>query len=175
MKRYYITGVSGVGKSSVAEKLAQKGIPTLDIDSIKGLCHWVNNDTREIVQWSPGRSDEWYKKHKYICNKEKLINLMNKHKDIVVVAGLAYNRSELWNLFDRIFLLHCNEKIFIKRITERKNHNFGKHILEKENILSWYKDFEKEMLKNGAIPINTDRPFANIIDEIVSKFHKNIL
>ena len=168
MKRFYITGVSGVGKSSVVEELKKKGIFTIDRDGVEGLCRWINKDTQKISEWRPGTEDIWYKKHKYICDKAKLINLM-KDKDIVVVAGLANNRSELWDLFDKVFLLHCKEETFIKRITERTSHDFGKHKLEKENILSWYKNFEKEIVEEGAIPIDTDKPLHAVVDEIIEQ------
>jgi len=171
MKIFYITGISGVGKSSLTEKLAEKGVFSIDADSVKGLTHWIDNNTKGISKWHPGMSNNWYKKHKYICDKEKLINLINtSNKDNVVVAGLFGNRSELWDLFDKVFLLHCKEETFLKRIKERENHNLGKHILEKENILSWYKDFEKKVLEEGAIPINVDRPLVDVVDEIFSKF-----
>ncbi|OGI95789.1 hypothetical protein A2917_00555 [Candidatus Nomurabacteria bacterium RIFCSPLOWO2_01_FULL_42_17] len=168
--KIYITGVSGVGKSSVAEMLNKRGIYSIDIDGVEGLCHWINNDTLEKSGWHSGMDSGWFEKHEYICDKEKLINLMSDQKDTVVVCGQAYNYSDLWNLFDKVFLLHCSEEIFIKRITERTSHDFGKHNSEKEMILGWYKDFEKDILNKGAISINTDRPLADVVDEIVSKF-----
>jgi len=170
-KVFYITGISGAGKSSVVEKLAQKGVFPIDADSVKGLTHWIDKETEEVSGWHPGMSQEWYSKHKYICDKEKLIDLIkNSYKNIVVVAGLFNNRFELQNLFYKVFLLQCKEETFLKRIAERESHDFGKHILEQENILSWYKNFEKEVLKEGAIPINTDRPLVDVVDEIFSKF-----
>jgi dephospho-CoA kinase len=170
MKVFYITGIPGAGKSSVVKKLAEKGVFSIDADSVKGLTHWIDNGTGEISEWHPGMSNDWYKKHKYICDKRRLVNLIkNSPKDIVVVAGFLNNRSELWDLFDKIFLLYCKEETFLKRITERKNHNFGKHILERQNVLRWYKSFEKEILDEGAIPINADRPLVNVVDEIFSK------
>lgn len=170
MKVFYITGISGAGKSSVVEKLAQKDIFPIDADSVKGLTHWIDKDTEEISEWHPGMSKEWYRKHKYICDKGKLIDLINNSpKNIVVVAGLFNNRSELRDLFDKVFLLQCKEETFLKRIIERENHNFGKHILEQENILSWYKNFEKETLNEGAILINTDKPLDLVADEIIKQ------
>jgi len=170
-KVFYITGVSGVGKSSVVEKLKEKGVYSIDIDSVRGLTHWFDKDTKQKCEWSPGMTDEWYRKHEYLCDKEKLIDFINDtDKDIVVVAGLASNRSELWDLFDKVFLLQCKEETFIKRIIERIEHNFGKHILEQENILSWYKNFEKETLEQGAISINTDCSLVEVADKIFSKF-----
>jgi dephospho-CoA kinase len=167
MKVFYITGMSGTGKSSVVKKLSEKSIFPIDADSISGLTYWIDKETKEKSEWHPGMSSEWYKKHQYICNKEKLTNLIkNSPEKIVAVAGLFNNRSELLGLFDKVFLLQCKEETFLKRIIERENHNFGKHILEQENILSWYKNFEKEVLEEGAIPINTDRLLTQVVDEI---------
>jgi dephospho-CoA kinase len=167
MKVFYITGVPGTGKSTVVQKLAEKGVFSIDADSVRGLTHWIDNDTGEVSEWHQGMSNDWYKKHKYICDKEKLINLINNSpKDKVAVAGFFNNRSELWSLFNKVFLLHCDEETFLKRIIERENHDFGKHILERENILKWYKNFEKEVLEEGAIPINTDCPLVEVVEEI---------
>ena len=150
--------------------LNQKGIYAIDVDAVEDLCHWTNDDTLEKASWHPGMDREWHEKHQYICDKEKLIKLMNNRKGIVAVCGQAYNYSELWNLFDQVFLLHCDEKTFIKRIAERTSHDFGKHDSEKQMILGWYKDFEKTMLGKGAVSINTDRPLKDVVDEIVSYF-----
>lgn len=169
MKRFFVTGVSGVGKSTVGEKLSQKGISVIDIDGVEGLCRWINQDTSKVVDWHPGMPSEWFKKHKYICDKERLISLMNDRKDknVVVVVGLPSNRSKLWELFDEVFLLHCKEETFIKRMIERTSHNFGKDVAEQESILSWYKDFEKGMLDKGAIAIDAEEPIDDVVEKII--------
>ena len=167
MKRFYITGVSGTGKSSVAEKLKEKGIPSIDIDEIKGLCCWVNKNTQEISHWHSGIGGEFFESYEYICDKKKLTDLMNNNKDIVVIVGLADNQSDFLDLFDKIFLFHCDKKIFLKRIKDRTNHDFGKHKSEQKMILSWYKDFEKEMLERGAIPINTKKPLNVVVNKVI--------
>ncbi len=170
MKKFFITGISGSGKSSILKELKLKGFSTIDIDDIEGLCTWVNNNTLKIEKWKHGMTDEWYNNHKYICDKEKLVNLMNKHNGVVVVACLPSNRRELLALFDKVFILQCAEDTFIKRIKERTNNDFGKHVLEQENLLSWYKNFETDMLARGAISINTDQSLMTVVNDIISKF-----
>src|SRR3989338_9637255 len=101
MKRFYITGVSGGGKSSVAEKLKEKGISTIDIDEVEGLCRWVHKNTKDISHWHPGIGGEFFESHQYLCDKEKLVALMNESKGMVVVVGLADNQSDLLDLLDR--------------------------------------------------------------------------
>ncbi len=84
-----------------------------------------------------------------------------------VVVGLADNQSELFELFDKVFLLQCSEEAFLSRIKERTNHNFGKHDSEKEMLLGYYKEFENDILEKGAISMNTDKPLDIVVDEII--------
>jgi len=127
MKRFYITGVSGTGKSTVAEKLREKGISTIDLDEIDGLCHWENKNTKEITNWYSGIGTDFFESNQYVCDKDKLITLMNKGGNVIVVFGVADNFSDLSYLFDKILLFHCDKEVFIKRIQNRTNHDFGKH------------------------------------------------
>lgn len=167
MKTFYITGVSGVGKSSVSEMLNQKGISSFDIDSVKDLCHWINKETLEKSDWHSGLGNDWHEAHEWICNKEKLIHLISQHKDIVVIVGCASNQDEFLDLFDKVFLLNCTSETFLKRIDERTNNDFGKHRIEKERILNWYKDFESKLIKQGAIPIDTEEPLKLVVEKII--------
>jgi dephospho-CoA kinase len=164
----YRDGVSGTGKSTTSEILNSKGIPSIDIDSIKDLCKWINKDTKNISHWEPGLEVEFFETHEYSCDREQLIDLINSKKsDIVVVFGLADNQSTFLDIFDKVILFHCDENTFIKRINERVNNDFGKHENEQKMILGWYKDFEKEMLGKGAISLNTDRPIEEVVKNLL--------
>ena len=167
MSRFYITGVSGTGKSSIAEKLKEKGIPAIDLDKVEDLCQWVNKKTKERARWYPGVGNEFFRSHKYVCDREKLVNLMDEHKDKVVVVGLCDNQSDILDLFDKIFLFRCDESIFIKRIIGRTDNDFGKHESEQKMITGWYRDFEKEMLEKGAIPIDTSGSITEVTNKVL--------
>ena len=172
MKRFYLTGVSGVGKSSVSEALNQLGIYSIDIDQIDGLCRWVNKNTHQESKWHSGIGDEWLEAHEWICDKSKLAELMERNEDVVVV-GAASNQSQYLDLFDKIFLLQCSQETFLKRITDRTNNDFGKHPSEQVRILNWYKDFGKNMLNQGAIYVDTDKPLPEVVDQIVCELKKS--
>ena len=169
MKKIYITGISGTGKSAIAEKLNKRGIYAIDIDEVEGLCRWRNKKTFEKADWYSGIGNEFFESHRYVCDKNKLFSLMNKNKDIIVVVGVADNQADFLDSFDKVFLLHCSEKTFLKRIKDRTNHDFGKHKTEQKMILSWYKSFEKEMLDKGAVPINTEDSIETVVNNIISK------
>jgi len=169
MKKIYITGISGTGKSFIAEKLNEKGIYTIDIDSHEyGLCKWKNKKTRENVYFEHGMSKDWMEAHGWFCDFEKLNNLLDIQSDIAIAVGITTNQNEYLSMFDKVFLLHCREEIFLKRLHTRTSNYFGKHPLEKENILSFYKDFEKDLIEKGAIPINTEDSIKNVVDNIIS-------
>jgi thymidylate kinase len=90
------------------------------------------------------------------------------NKDVVVV-GLLENQNEFLNLFDKIFLLQCREKTFFERIDNRTTNGFGKDYSEKEHILSFYKKFEEDLIKKGAIPINVEESLESVVSNIISK------
>ncbi|MDP2789167.1 MAG: AAA family ATPase [bacterium] len=169
MKRFYITGVSGTGKSSVSLKLKEKGIPSIDIDKIKGLCHWENKKTKKITRWYPGIGSEFLSSHKYVCDVKKLLRLMKKFKKIIVVVGITDNQSEFFQLFDKILFFHCNKATFLKRIKKRTDNNFGKHKSEQKMLLEWYQEFKRKMTKRGAVPINTNESLNVVVKQVIKQ------
>lgn len=168
--KIFITGVSGTGKSTVVEHLQAKGIHAIDIDAVPGLCRWIHTGTKEVAHWHSGIGSEFFETHQYICDREKLIELMNQSSGPVVVAGVSDTQADnLFDLFDKIFLFRCDEDIFFGRIKDRTNHDFGKHESEQEMIRGWYKEFEQEMLDKGAVPIDTNQPIDAIVQRILQE------
>jgi broad-specificity NMP kinase len=170
MNKFYITGVFGTGKSTLATELEKRSVTAFDIDSVAGLCHWRNRATHERADYQYGIGKDWLDAHEWICDTEKLKSLLNGANGNVVVLGLASNQDSFLNLFNKVFLLRCRQETFLHRLSTRNGENqFAKDKSEQEHILSWYKDFEANALKNGAIPIDTDENSAvDIADEILT-------
>lgn len=171
MSKIYITGVSGVGKSTIVNELNKKGIASFDMDAMDDLCHWENKITGAKAVYKNGIGRDWLEAHNYFCDQGKLKNLLGKHNVKVVIAGVASNQDDFLDLFDKIFLLHCDEKTFLHRLNTRDADEFAHEKSEQEHILSWYKEFEEKMLKRGAVPINTNDPLNIVVDNIVKEIN----
>lgn len=175
MAAYYITGISGTGKSTVASELKKDGYVVYDIDAVEGLCHWRNKKTKIKARYFTGVGKDWLELHEWICDVEKLRNLI-ENLPLVIVVGVASNQREFLKYFDKIFLLHCSEQTFLNRINNREGDNqFAKDVSEQQHILSWSKDFHKEMVEIGAIPINTEESLENVVLKIKGEISNNPL
>ncbi len=71
MRKFCITGIPGVGKSSLVEELNKRGFRSLDLDSMKGLCHWEDASGKRVEYYS-GIGKDWLDVNEYNCDLEKL-------------------------------------------------------------------------------------------------------
>lgn len=170
MKRYYITGVSGVGKSTIAKEIAKRGYASFDIDDVEGLCHWMNKATKENVGNRAGIGRDFVEEHKWVVDIEKMKELLKSYDQDVVVSGVCANQDEYLHLFDKVFLLHCSEETFIHRLNTREDDRFGKDPGQQAGVINWYRKFEEYMKGFGAIPVTSEGELSAVVEEIISHF-----
>ncbi len=166
--KVYVTGLSGTGKSSVAKAFAAKGIPTVDIDMM-GLCHWENIYTKERVDWEPGSSQEWHLSHAWMCDVDRLKELVSQNENVVVV-GCASNQGEHLGLFDKVFVLHAEPETMLARIHARTDNPFGKDPAEQWRIFHRQKEFEDEMGQKGAVLVDANQSLEKVVSAIEEGF-----
>lgn len=165
MQKYYITGVPGIGKTTLMNALRKRGLEAFDIDYAPGLCQWVTRSTKQPVQFMPGASVDWHAAHAWICNIDILKKMLDDCKaEKVFVFGVADNQKEFLSLFDKVFLMRADEEIFMQRMAKRDENHFGHHEIDRKSVLNWYKDFEKSLIDAGALPIDA----SMTIDETLS-------
>jgi len=166
MSKIYITGISGTGKTSIANKLNEKGIKSFSIDEVPNLCHWVNKRDGKVVDYEVKLDRAFIESHEWVCDAEALKNLSNQ-EGTVVVLGLADNQNEFLPLFDKVILLQCKPETFLKRILERKDNIFGQDKSAQEYLLRTYEKYESDILKNGAVSINVEQPLDIVVENIL--------
>ena len=167
-RKYFITGIAGTGKSTIGSEFKKLGYDVYDIDSVEGLCHWKHKQTGIEEKYDTGAGKEWLEAHDWICDQQKLKELLNEDPNkAVIIVGISYNQAEFIHLFEKVFLLYCSPEVFINRINTRNDgNNFGKDESEQEQIISWYEDFEMRMKNLGAITVNTERSLEEIVGDI---------
>jgi len=161
--KIYVTGISGTGKSSVARALLARGVQALDLDYVS---HWENRHTGTKVGWAPGKDDDWYNSHGWICDIKKLGDFLAKNSNAVAL-GHSSNHDEYIPLFDKVLILRCRPEIVIARINARTVNDYGKHPAEQTRLLIWQKTFEVEMAGKGAIALDAERPLSEVVRDVV--------
>ncbi|MBP9701457.1 MAG: AAA family ATPase [Candidatus Pacebacteria bacterium] len=169
MKKIYITGVSGTGKTTIYEELKKRGFTAISLDETDDLCCWASKKTKEKVERQVELNIEFTSTHDWICDIEYLKKLLAKEtdKDMVFVLGVASNQKEFLTMFDKVLVLQCKPETFLHRLTHRTNNEFGKDETVRSAVLGWYQEFESELLLRGAISIDTDKPLNEVVEEVL--------
>jgi len=171
MKKIFITGIFGTGKTTVAKKFEDKGFKTIDIDYFPDLCSWVNKETGEKAELSNTESpdNEFIDKNDYKCDTNKLVKMMEESDETVLVFGSVGDNSDLLHLFDKVILLQCKPETLVGRLKNRDTNDFGKKKEVQERMLDWKVVFDDLMINAGAIPISTEEPPEQVVENIIKE------
>ena len=91
------------------------------------------------------------------------------HDRAVFVCGIARNQDELWDLFDRVFLLRIDGPTQESRLAAYDaQHPPGRSEAGRNQIREGRTVFETQMLRAGAIALDGTAPTAMVADELIS-------
>lgn len=149
MKRVLLTGMSGVGKSTVAERLSELGYKAIETDyggfsvvDERGYQHWDVDRIRQL--------------------------LATEDVDLLFVVGSDDDQGLFYLDFDHIVLLSAPRHVMVERLASRTNNRFGKSPDELARILADLEKFEPMMRRSATHEIDTSKPLDHVIDEILS-------
>jgi dephospho-CoA kinase len=113
-----VTGMSGVGKSSVVHELRGRGCRAVDLDS-DDWSHLVPDDSAFAVPGEQAMDWRW---------REGAVRalLEDSRREVLVVAGTATNQARFHHLLDHVVLLSLPEAVALDRLAHRTTNDYGK-------------------------------------------------
>lgn len=134
----FVTGLSGVGKSSVLEQLEKQGYNVVDTDY--GYIKETKHGEIEETVW----------------DEEKVTQLLEKYKHThLFIFGIYSNQGKFYKHFDYVVLLKVQLNEMLDRLNKRTSNNYGKSPIEREKVIDSYENVLPLLEKSSDIIIDT--------------------
>ena len=143
MKRVLITGMSGVGKSAVIERLSSLGYKAVDLDE---------SPYADGAEWN-------------VRQVERLLD--REDAAVLFVAGTSERQVALYPRFDQVILLSLPDDIMRERIERRTNNPYGKDPADIARQLSLKTWVEPALRRAATIEIDTRASLDEVIEDVV--------
>lgn len=157
VRNYLIEGLSGTGKTSVAEELQLRGF------------HVVHGDRELAYQGDPvtGEPLDTHLHENHIWPVERVRALCaDRSTAETFFCGGSRNVAVFLDLFDAVFVLEVDLDTLQRRLDARPDEEWGGgRPTERERIVRWHES-GKDVPPNG-IPIDSTAPIGEVVDEIL--------
>jgi dephospho-CoA kinase len=141
-----VTGMSGVGKSTVLAALTQRSIAAVDTD---------DGDWIEVVDGEP------------LWRLPRVAALLDRDRDRpLVVQGTVANQGALYGRFDAIVLLTAPRAVILERLRTRETNDFGKDPVELARIERDIRDVEPLLRAGATHVVDASLPLAEVVDAV---------
>ncbi|MCU7730764.1 AAA family ATPase [Actinoplanes sp. KI2] len=141
MARVLVTGMSGVGKSTVLEELSRRGYFVVDTD----YDGWTSAD---------GTWDE-----------PRMAALLTEREE-VVVSGTVDNQGRFYRGFDQVVLLSAPLDVVLGRVASRSNNPYGKTAEQRAEIERYLHEVEPLLRRGATVELDGRRPVGELADAV---------
>jgi adenylate kinase family enzyme len=173
VRNYLIEGVSGTGKTAVAEELQRRGYHVLHGD--RELVYQGDPETGERLD-APAHAHEmdkavWQQKH-HVWDIDKVKSVINdRSKSASFFCGGSRNISHFIDLLDEVFVLEVGDiEILNRRLDERVARDpadWGGKPEERKLVARLHAT--KEEIPDSGVVIDATAPLKLVVDEILSR------
>lgn len=163
-----VEGVSGAGKTSVAEELERRGFHVVHGDRV--LAYHGDPETGEKLQkpagLSPAQAAEWgYPR--WIWPVDPVLALQaDTTREITFFCGGTKNAHKFLDGFEKVFVLDIDPETLKARVAGRGDDEFGGKPEELAIVLRYLAMHEP--ISPNAIRIDTNRPLSDVVDTILA-------
>ena len=159
MKRVLLTGMSGVGKSTVIQELAARGYKAVDADN-DGLSQWGTVPVDYPAGLTPGRAWIW---------QEDRIQALLATEDAegLFLGGCAPNQSTFYPQFDHIILLTAPAHVILERLATRTTNPYGNRPEEGARVHDLLQTVEPLWRRDAQFVIDTSGQLDQVVAEVL--------
>jgi dephospho-CoA kinase len=151
MATILITGMSGTGKSTALQALADRGYRVVDTDD-DVWSEWVTQ---------PDGSLDW------VWREDAIRNLLDEAGDgTLFIAGCKSNQGVFYPRFDQVVLLSAPAKVLLARIDARDDNPYGKRPEERELVLRHLAEVEPLLRATATVEIDASAPIATVVEQL---------
>ena len=145
-----LTGMSGVGKSTVLAELGGRGHRVIDTDEGDWSLQLVGSDGPEQL---------W--------DEERIRELLDGHaQGSLFLAGCVSNQGAFYDRFDAVVLLAVPVDVMLQRLADRTTNGFGKEPAERERILRDLREVEPLLRATCTAVVDATRPLDEVVEEV---------
>lgn len=166
----WVTGLSGTGKSSVAERLRELGHRSVDADD-DGISGWRSHVSGEIVPSPPieERPPDWLERFGWSIDLRRVEALRHSSDGRpVFLFGAVENEPEVLALADVVVCLVADADTLRQRLAMRQTNDFGKAPGDIDAVMSWLGVFEQRHRAIGAAMIDATQPLPQVVDAVLA-------
>lgn len=146
--RILITGMSGVGKSTVVQALRGLGFVAIDMDEPG----WASCDEFGHQRWDVLRLQEFMGRHL---------------SEPLFVSGCSEDQVALYQQFSKIILLTAPKSVIIQRLACRTGNSYGKQQAELGEVMRNLDEIEPFLRKSATHEIVTTQPINAVVEAIL--------
>ncbi|MCA9878912.1 MAG: hypothetical protein KC442_14065, partial [Thermomicrobiales bacterium] len=151
-----LTGVSGVGKSTVTEHLAALGYPAVDADS-PDYSEDIAVPAGELTGLGAGRDWVW--------QEAAIRAVLDRPDPLLFLSGCSPNQGVFSPAFTDIILLTASPALIAARLSSRTNNPFGRDPVERARALALQTEIEPLLRRSATHVIDTSAPLADVVAE----------
>lgn len=162
MKRVLLTGISGVGKSTVTSELARRGYKSVDADGDE-YSHWEAVVDDAGVAGTPVEPDrDW------VWREDRIDDVLSiEDADLLFVSGCAANMGQFLPRFDHVILLSARRDVIAARLATRTTNDYGKQPDEAMRVLDLIDTVEPLLRRTADHEIDTDQPLDDVVATVL--------